>query len=579
MQYCTLFNAFPTKNGLSFGEMSQYQADLGNSTMAYYIDMTNRSSVWTATDIITYLLAGFAQPQLPPTFGLVGPIWTLSDPLDLLSYFPDKLDFDGKSLLECINNLINPRRGCTWRATYALDGSTPTITITVYSTSSVALQGGNTTSGVVTMPASTTTLDLDVTGLPFITDYTIDIDSSSQFDYIEVHGNRPLSALTMWMGYSPGAARIPLQPGWDTSLEPDFGGDWDPSLNQGPLYQNIWRRFYFNSTWPGTQWNEALDATNGLSNVLEWTTGASSSSDIASFGVGGYTGLRDYNLTDDTIASAQMLEPDKFIPLPFGVDYSDFVSAVYTLDMTQPKLAPMVFIYDVAADLYYDITDDYSVEVETNPPAIILSGDAARLASLMRDSSDDSNECQLLITIGIRENDPLVMSWQNADGGGTHYVSEVPRMLVRRIPYIEQWNVLAGTVLGCSDDGITPFVTLADLTTVDDSEKLASWLAYLKSWYSIPNVIVSWTDHSQIDTSEGDGSTQPGCLVATINRGDEDIDSGAVIATRGWDFTDANWGTSYTTERVIPDIDSIETHPRINRIWKSQAERQQGMGI
>ncbi len=562
--YSPIFNAQPSQYSIGLGERSQHAADITGGALSYYFDKVTPYGPWSAADIITYLLVGFAQPYLPPAFTAVGPQWVLSDPLGLLGYIPDKVDFDGKSLLECINNLINPRRGCTWLITV----SGRTITITTYSTSTVAL-----TAGTVTMPASTTTAALDTTADPFISDLQITQDSLSQFDVIEVHGNHPLMAVTLMYGAfvnsSPGYQA--LAKGWASGLE----ATWQDDLIQQPEYQNVFRRFVLKANWNGSVLAIAGGTAYGLRNALTYTTIASSGADIASFGVGGWTGVRALSFTSgEVIAPATMLTIDKFIPLPYGQDYST-TPAANTIDMTQPLLSPLVLFYDSAGGtagtgIFEDLSDDYSIEVEQNPPAIVISGDAGALQERLSSATGT-----LLVTIGVHEADPMVVSWQNADTHGTHFVSEVPRVMVRRVPYCEQWVAAQNTIMGCSNSGTTAYALTSSLTVVDDTPKLLSWLAYLKSWYSKPNVTVSWTDHSQIDIAYGNGDTQPGALIATVNRGDALIPCGAIITTRAWDFTDANFGTTYTSERVIPDIDSIEAHPRVLTIWRSQQERLQ----
>jgi hypothetical protein len=562
---CPVFNDKPSQYQTTLGNRSEAQKTLGdNDVPSYYFDLVTPYGPWSAADIINYLIAGYTQPQLPPSFEPIGPTWVLSDPLELLSYIPEKIDLNGKSLLACLNSLVNPRRGLTWRA-YPT-GST--ITITIYSTSPVDLTVGDTTIAASSLP-----VDLDWTGNPFIPTPEITEDTTSQFDYIQVMAAKPLAAITGTFTRGSGSAANAFVEGWYTGYEPVYGGAWDPSLNQGPEYENVYRRFVLVNGWNGLQQQLAGSAANvGLRNLLAYTgTGGTTLAQIAAFGWGGYTGARSFSATtDDNTAPSRMLALDKFIPLPYA-SYTTTPS-IDDVDMTQPLLAPCLYVYDAngnsGAGSWQDITDEYDIDIEQNPPAVVLSGDMEQLQGFVTGTN-----FTLCITLGIREADPLIMSWQNATEAGTNYVSQVPRVMVRTVPYIEQWIALQGTILGIAPGADSAYTLSTSLITVDDTPKLAGWLAYLRAWFGNPDVTCSWTDHSGIDTDTDTGTFQPGALVATVNRGDAVIPCNGIVTSRAWDFTDENWGTSYTTERIIPDIDALDGHPRITRIWKSQDER------
>lgn len=535
--YLPIFNALPTKNTNTLGERSSLKVpNQDGSQTAYGFDFTNRPAAWTATDVINYLFAFTAQPVLPPNFTtLHGPKWVLSDPLSALAYVPDKSEYEGKTIMEAINQLITPRRGTTWRATHTGTGQ---ITLTVYSAAASAI-----TAGSFTIPASTTTIALDTRNSTFIDGLTISQDINAKYDYIQVDGNHPLVGMSLYFNTAGSGS---LVKGWDSSLETGGpNGAWDSTLAQGDLYANVWRRFIIQDSWDGTQYNLA---GHGLRNVRTVATDH-------------YDGTRSYDNTK-IAGPGSILKLDRFIPLPANTDYTS-TPAVGSLDMTLPLLAPMVFIVD--SGVYTDITDEFSITLEEHPAAVVLEGDANDLANRM------TGTATLVVTVGIREQNPLMVSW---NAGSGNWDRDMPKVLVRKFPFAEQWIALQGTVMGVNSTG-TGFLTLSgDLMSVDDTPKLNGWLAMLRTWYGQAATTVTWTDRSQVDYATGNGTCQPGSLVTTVHRGDIAITVNAVITARAWDLSDEGWGTTYTTERVIPDVSAIESHPRVERIFRSNAENE-----
>ncbi len=529
--YCPLFNAKPTKNQNVFGDRypsTELNAD--GSGSAYPFDLTNAGPAqpWTAAQVVNHLLTFYARPTVPPAFTTAyGPTWTLSDPLNFLNYQVDKLDLQGRTVLEGINYIINQRRGCTWRA----DVSGQTVTLTVYSTSSVSV-----TNGGVTLPASTSLVSLNSVENPFIQNLTITEDVSAKYQYIQVDGNHPLVACTLNYRQDGTGA---LRKGWAAAQE----ATWDPTKNQGPAYENVYSRFVLSDSWNGLNWGQT---TIGLRNSRTYNTN-------------GYSGARTFDSTVPA-APARMLKLEKFIPLPADISYSSTPSAG-SLDMSSPLLAPMLFIK--TGSVYQDITDDYSISVEEDPAAVVISGNLNDLSAIITDGTSE-----LLVTIGIREANPLMVGvilpttlWDN----------DVPKCMVRRLPNCEQWVALQGTVMGVNTTGTGFYALSSTIVPVDDTDKLNAWLSVMAFNYGVAQINVTWSDSSQIDFS---ATTAPGALLTTVNRGDATLTANAVITARAWTFSENGFGTTYTTERISPDVSSTEGHPRVNKVWKSQAERE-----
>lgn len=532
--YCPLFNARPTKNTNVFGDRyTVAQPNDDGSASAYPFDLSAINvDVWKATDVVNHLLTFYAKPEVPSAFGtLYGPTWALSDPLSCLDYTVDKLDFQGRTVLEALNYLINPRRGATYYPT--VSGSTITINVKSTVASAIAV-------GPVTLPASTTTVVLDSRGNPFITGLEIEQDISSKYEYIQVDGDHPLVACSV--NYKQDASGA-LQKGWDATKE----ASWDPTINQGAAYENVWRRYVLSDSWSGLNWNQT---TIGLRNNR-----VSSSS--------GYDGSRTFN-TGEPASPARQLKFEKFLPLPADQDYST-TPAANALDMTAPLLAPMLFIKNGSA--CENITDDYSISIEEDPAAIVIDGDLNDLSARLTDGTSE-----LIVTIGIREANPLMVAHLDAVAS---WDFDFPKCLVRRIPYCEQWVALEGTVMDVNAGG-TAFYTLSStLTVVDDLPKLQGWLAVLRAWYGNASNTATW--HNCVcDFATGNGTFQPGALLTTVHRGDSNLTVNSVITTRARTYTEQGFGTTYTTERIAPDVSCVESHPRVNKVWKSNVERDEG---
>jgi hypothetical protein len=228
-------------------------------------------------------------------------------------------------------------------------------------------------------------------------------------------------------------------------------------------------------------------------------------------------------------------------------------------------LAPTVFLINGAE--YMDITDDYSVTVEENPAALVIDGDMGQLQAWLQGGAT------LVITAGLRESVPLMASWQ-ADPAT--WARDVPRVLTKVFPHLEQWAVIAGTVLGVDTPPVgSHFVTQAtDKIVVDDSAKLFDLLAFMRAFCGNAAVGVSWRDRSRADFGRGAGSFRPGALLTTAHRGDVAVDANAVITGRRIHLLDdGGFGTSYTTQRIMPDIDAMDAHPRLFRVVRSRDER------
>jgi hypothetical protein len=158
----------------------------------------------------------------------------------------------------------------------------------------------------------------------------------------------------------------------------------------------------------------------------------------------------------------------------------------------------------------------------------------------------------MLITCGIREPDPLIVTWTRSSAS---WPRTSPRTLTVHMPNAEQWIVLQGTVKGVSSGSLT---TESSTTTIrDDLPTMRSWLAFMRAYFGEPARSLSWTDRGLIEYGYGTGAAAPGALVTTATLGVGSTTVNAVVTRRAWRLDEDGYGTHYETQRIVPDIEAI----------------------
>lgn len=166
---------------------------------------------WSNYDIIKYLLAVF-QPWMPfqdtegqlyyaPQFILVGQTSPLRNIFE-------EHRFHGNTIRECLNSLIDRKRGLGWRIKTNGEGQ---IYVDVYSISQYAITGnmGN-------LPASARQVDVPIHDDKFI-QAKYRISSMNQVDWIVVDSEEPVKTMAT-LRFSNGT----LEPAWDPELDDEF---------------------------------------------------------------------------------------------------------------------------------------------------------------------------------------------------------------------------------------------------------------------------------------------------------------------------------------------------------------------
>ena len=480
----------------------------GIGTTSYVHRRGNPVNAWTAAQILDYVLKLAARGQYYDAFTVRGPTWTVSDPQGCLAYTPIDLDLDGRSVLEVVNTLVNPRRGLTWSV--VMTGGQPVITVASTAASAITV-------GSYTLPAAPSPATPDLTGVA-PADVTLAVDTSATYDVIELVGDRP------WVGITV-RFTTPTSPPASSALAARL---WD--LTSTVEGERAYRAFTFNQAWTGTQ---DASTTAGLRQRL------------AVAGDGGMDGTRTY----DTAQGSWQPEALTLVgELPILLGWSNA-----STDQRQPPVAVMVGS-GLAVDLTLPPAGDASqpqlaLTIEDQPPGLLL-GSGLDDAQQIKDWFDGG--AYLLVSLGVREPAPLKVRWVRDQA---QWPRDLPRVLSVRNPAYQQEVVLAGTVTGVASDGVTVQRLGTDQVLRDDVPAMRQALALLRACYAEPARTLSWTERGTIDR----GTTlRPGRLVASATLGTGVTTIGAVITRRSWTFEPlGSVGTTYQTERVQPDLEAI----------------------
>jgi hypothetical protein len=475
---------------------------------------------WTAFQILETLLAAHGRWDDPAGSPVGGLTWALSAGT-LLDWEAPTIDLNGMSLLDAVNALIAPRRGLTWRVTV----SSGTATINVRSISAADITVGSTT-----LPAATDTAAPTLTGL-WIQAVELTEDQSATYDVINVIGARPWVGVSL--AYDPANATAEaksLIAGWAS------GDATTWATNAGPTTDAVWRTFKLAAEWDGRNYGSS---TYGLRQNL-----TISGSD--------FTGVRAYDSAVDFPPAVMSLVAE--LPCSAGLG----------TDKAGPRQECMAFWKPKESSTWYDLQADRArwsrnLTVEDYPPTIHL-GNPSRVK---KGSDQEVNKfCLetsgvLVVTVGMREPDPLIVSWTRSSAS---WPRTNPRTLAVHMPNAEQWVMLQGTVTGISgggSEGSTLATQSAESVIRDDVPLMQSWLAFLRAYFGEPARSLRWTAAGTIEHAYGSGAAAPGALVTTATMGTGATTINATVTRRTWRLDEDGYGTSYDTDRIVPDIEAI----------------------
>lgn len=481
----------------------------------------NAAAAWTAKEALELILAANGRFRTPGGTTFTGDLSFALSAGTLLDWTLPTLDINGMTVLDAVNSIISPRRGLTWRMT--VSGSTATINVRSISASTITV-------GSTTLPAAIDTATPTLTGL-WVQGVELVEDQSATYDHIRIVGNRPwVVASLSYDPAGPPAEVGSLQPAW-TSTQRTAWGTAPDSTTDG-----VYRSFRLGLKWAGD-----IAESAGASGIRQSLTVTS----------GDYTGARTFSGTAPICVS--LITLDSRLPCGEG----------WTTDKAGPRQDSLAFWVPYDKSTWYDLQADgqtwtRSLTVEDKPAAVHV-GNATR-SNIDKSKSDQAVNAavigatgKLLVTVGLHEPDPLVVSWTRSSAS---WPRTNPRTLTVQMPQAEQWIIHDDTVKGVSAGSLVKHTT-GPTTIRDDVPLMESWLAFLRAYFGEPARALRWTDIGTIEHAYGSGAAAPGALVTSATLGTGSTTINAVVTRRTWRLDQDSYGTSYDTDRIVPDIEAI----------------------
>jgi hypothetical protein len=464
--FCPVFNDLP------FGDSTDITHEI-NDAIVYVFNRgeAGGKTRWRARDILELILARYAQFYDGNTFA-GGLRWELGNNAALAEFDAGRVVAQGRPVLELLNELINPRRGLTWKRRVV--GSY--VYIDLYSTSEVDVSVG-----AATVPAATQ-VNVEIGDDPLKSQVRITQDPVAA-DHIRMVGGWCLAAMTLQ--FQAG------QTGENFAIIP--GENWDitdvPSLD--PTAVSTWRTFRINPAWNAKNYNSA----EGLRHAL--------SAD----------GSRAYQATGNP--QAAVLRLDRLTPLG-----ADFATEAYG-----PRNEPVILIGSGTS--WIDYSSQLSLTVTQDPAGIIIGidyKDALRLKALLEDGTRS-----MLITIGVYEWAPLQTWWTRSPDA---WPRDLPRPFTKTKSELVQRLVIAGTVSGA----LTGVLQTQPSTVIfrDDLPVLQAEQALAQARLSgSGGANATWTQQGELDF---DDTYAPGAFIGNIISGDRAFRVMGSVTRRSWNF-------------------------------------------
>lgn len=473
---------------------------------------------WSAKYALEMLLLQHGRYQSPSTAAWAGGLsWALSAGT-LLDWDMPATDLNGMTMLDAVNAIINQRRGLIWRVT--VSGAVATIYV-------MSIAAASITQGSFTLAAATNTATPNLTAIDAANVNLLE-DQTNTYDVIRVIGERPWVGITI--AYDPNGPPAEvggLQKGWTTTQETT----WDTAPDK--TTDGVWRSFRL-----GLKFGGAGYAGAGLTGLRQKLTVSGED----------YTGARTFSTTEYGPISLVDLLPE--LPCGEGI----------TSSPAGPRQNAMAFWKAAGQTEWTDLQQSdilgRNLNISKCPGAIHLGTPDRK--SIKSGSEQQENKFNLestgvlAVTLGMREPDPLIVSWSRSSAS---WPRSNPRVLVYSMPSAEQWVLLKDTVIGISAGALVK--NGADTVIRDDVPEMQSTLAFLRAYYSEPSRSLSWSTIGYIDFSYLSVDAAPGALVTTATLGIGARTINAVVTRRTWNLTSEGIGTSYTTSRIIPDLEAI----------------------
>jgi hypothetical protein len=526
------FNHWPA------GDRSAAAGSVGGVNV-YLHDATQAATgnKWTAREIVDYLMAcnfKYEQPPTPAGSGQAGLNWAISDPDACLGYTPERFDARGLTLAEVFNRLAGKKRGLSWWVT--VSGTTLTVNIA----SGLA---ASKTVGTSVIPANPNIWDqLDDTD-PFLHPVTIRTNSDEVADEIVVRGSPRRIGITLGI-YGSGSpwtsdTASQLTKGWTDAAETACNTYLDTNGNlrgkRLTSYEDAWRRFTLKPTgWSGSQYGGGY-MPDSFATVTS-----------ASYGTAGLDGtLASTGLTTSLAGLWYRAEND----LPCAPGFT-----ALNVGGRQPLV---IVAEDYTAGTWFDHSTDWTVRVESSPPAVIIDdgADGHIVRGILR------NGRKILVSLALVDFMPFQVMWRRDPAD---WKAVPPRTKTISNEDLTQEYLLSGMVTGVSSEsGGSLTTTASQVTTRDNLLQLRALLAEARAWYEEAQSVATFTDRGVWDSDPAYG---PGTLLGNITDGVDPRVIEAMVTTRTVRLETASgengtavrfWSTTWETDIVYPDMEAV----------------------
>jgi len=419
IDWCPSFNARESYGGALIGNST------GEGTNSLFSKNNNK---WSNREIIGYLLDKYC--DLPVS---------ISGQYDILAQLYGVYYFEGLTIRQALDKLIERRRGLGWLL--ESDG-TGTISLRVFSVFSSSVSAGD-----YTFDGNSNQVSLDMGEAIDVSNNITRLAQSASYDKIIVQGARAKACFTVSLGDGN------LQRAWTSADETAYAAA-DSTARASQKFDHVYQRFIIPSSW-------------------DWTAGdgASGKSDILPSGSNGWEYPRPLlRWVPITAAGSDAGEYES--PMVFVQDGSNYAM----VDRLPAAGRPGAHVRMIDSDRGFCL----------KPSVNHIFGSGSYTYEELSDNDEPQYNYNTLVATVAIETDYKIKEVVTNSGG-----PEIERTLVLDVHDAEYWYIVPGTVTGVENGELVRDVS--GTTVRDDRDKLGAVAALARAWYGESRAAVSLT--------------------------------------------------------------------------------------
>jgi hypothetical protein len=367
--------------------------------------------------------------------------------------------------------------------------------------------------------------------------FNLSVNASATFDEIYLAGGANWWACTLT--YQATGAQ--LAKGWDAALETDWDAASDSEKSNGTLAP-VFSRFVIRSDWDGAVYPSQ---GGGGAEDLPMTRATGSGEPFN----GGWNGL--LTTTGNSQWTKGHFRLTKTLPWQAGYNWDSQDPAA--VDQTREMDQPQAYAYD--GTTWYTLAEyaeleDVQIRVDDDGSIVIGPIAAAKKVQELLGTTGHI----LAFTVGIRHWIDLAVSWVNT----TAPPADAKRVLVRECPRQSVRSIANGTIIRIGSTGNIVQRT-AHTEIASDIPALESALRRMSAWYGTPAVDLSWSYEGIIvplSTINAGQLVTSATIPYAVDGTTASVDVLNVVTQIQWDFSGDTPTTSYTTARMVNDIEA-----------------------